>query len=500
MGMTFVLSVGLLYAVWMLASKVQRRTFTADAVSVEAPYRQLLKNGFLLRNHNFETKAVGTVLSCGHLCMNTPGCESVNFSKQRGSCELNDIASSDLDADDGYSYMEIGANYELANELGSCVNGCLNNSTCTVISTCADESERLPYQYKCDCADGFRGLRCEKAISYTNVAVGKPTLQSSTMYGGIPEMAVDGNTTDYFVRTLDALASCTHTRKKLNSWWKVDLLKSYWIRKINVTNRGDCCGDRILTSEVRVGLSSTIENNEVCGETIMVIDPNVTSQILFDCDIFARFVSVQRTDSEKIPLTLCEIQVYADEPDWEVVFLGVGRSNVDLYQLWLDGTAVGDKSEVGVNSTENYVNDVINRWVDLYIQYVKLSIFKDGVEVATIAFDGSGSNKTDWLTSSRILSSSWLDLKDDTGAIMSGDHSAGDGQGFSATEADANSCASWSGWILVTGATTPGCGWLPASASTSSVIMYSTEETASSWSSSDKDEGDLMMISVYYQY
>ena len=41
----------------------------------------------------------------------------------------------------------------------------------------------------------------------------------------------------------------------MNPWWMVDLKASYWIGQIVITNRGDCCGDRLDGAEIRVGNS-----------------------------------------------------------------------------------------------------------------------------------------------------------------------------------------------------------------------------------------------------
>ncbi|XP_070552383.1 uncharacterized protein [Ptychodera flava] len=392
--------------------------------------------------------------------------------------------------------MEIGKDYALANDIGSCVNNeCYNGATCTVISPCSDRSETEPYQYVCQCPDGYRGLLCEETTKYINVAIGKPVSQISTAYGGLPEFAVDGDNNPYFA--LNGVVKCTHTLRVLNAWWKVDLEKGYLIKWINITNRGDMDNSeyswRILSSEVRVGFSETFANNGVCGQ-ITEIFPEETDQILLDCDhMFGRFVSVERTDATDEPLTLCEVEVYAQDPEeWRVVFVGLSRSTDDLYQLWLDGTAVGDESNAFSNSTSNYVNDVIGIWDALDVKYVKLSLFKDDVEVATIVFDGVGSTKTNWFSPSRLLGSSWTDLTNETDSMMSGTDAGQGDLGFSVSVATGLIiCNSWNGWILVMQTS---CGWAPTNSEW--VVMYSTSVNQDNWNSGGTDEADLMMIQI----
>uniref|UniRef100_A0A8C1HXA9 Fucolectin tachylectin-4 pentraxin-1 domain-containing protein n=1 Tax=Cyprinus carpio carpio TaxID=630221 RepID=A0A8C1HXA9_CYPCA len=49
--------------------------------------------------------------------------------------------------------------------------------------------------------------------------------------------------------------SCTYIIAKSNPWWRVTLQQPYKIVKVSITNRGDCCADRISGAEIRVGNS-----------------------------------------------------------------------------------------------------------------------------------------------------------------------------------------------------------------------------------------------------
>jgi len=73
-----------------------------------------------------------------------------------------------------------------------------------------------------------------------NIALGKPTIQSSTYRHGLSLAswkAVDGiSSTAIFD------GSCTHTNEAVGSWWKVDLQGNYEIRQVVVTSRGDPYG------------------------------------------------------------------------------------------------------------------------------------------------------------------------------------------------------------------------------------------------------------------
>ena len=49
--------------------------------------------------------------------------------------------------------------------------------------------------------------------------------------------------------------SCTHTDSysSLKQWWRVDLGISRPVFQVSVTNRGDCCADRLAKFSIYVG-------------------------------------------------------------------------------------------------------------------------------------------------------------------------------------------------------------------------------------------------------
>ncbi len=95
-----------------------------------------------------------------------------------------------------------------------------------------------------------------------NLARGKPAIQSSTRHGGIASKAVDGN------KNMDFHAgSCTHTRIERRPWWRVDLESYYKVKGVRLTNRGDCCSERLRQIEIIVGdvdRDPTIGSNHLC--------------------------------------------------------------------------------------------------------------------------------------------------------------------------------------------------------------------------------------------
>uniref|UniRef100_F6X2Z1 Fucolectin tachylectin-4 pentraxin-1 domain-containing protein n=1 Tax=Xenopus tropicalis TaxID=8364 RepID=F6X2Z1_XENTR len=115
--------------------------------------------------------------------------------------------------------------------------------------------------------------------------------------------AIDGFTdTDMLVHP------CTHTDYDNPAWWQLDLKKRYKVDTIVIVNRGDCCSERLLGAEIRVG-DSADNNNPVCGS----VTNTSQATISLSCNgMEGRYVSVVIPEREEY-LTLCEVEVYGEE-------------------------------------------------------------------------------------------------------------------------------------------------------------------------------------------
>jgi hypothetical protein len=78
-----------------------------------------------------------------------------------------------------------------------------------------------------------------------NIALNKPTTQSSTAYGGLSSRAVDGNTSGKW-----ADQSVTHTGWELGPWWRVDLGGPHLVDSVTLSNRADCCSQRLANFRI----------------------------------------------------------------------------------------------------------------------------------------------------------------------------------------------------------------------------------------------------------
>ncbi|XP_034729390.1 fucolectin-4-like [Etheostoma cragini] len=89
-----------------------------------------------------------------------------------------------------------------------------------------------------------------------NIAKGGNVIQSSLGWNGVAERAIDGNRASLYGQD-----SCTHTQNDVKPWWRLDLLKTYKINTVTITNRKDCCPERLNGAEIRIGNSLNDHGN-----------------------------------------------------------------------------------------------------------------------------------------------------------------------------------------------------------------------------------------------
>uniref|UniRef100_A0A673LZ44 Fucolectin tachylectin-4 pentraxin-1 domain-containing protein n=1 Tax=Sinocyclocheilus rhinocerous TaxID=307959 RepID=A0A673LZ44_9TELE len=118
-------------------------------------------------------------------------------------------------------------------------------------------------------------------VSSENLALKGTAVQSTTYYSCGAAKAIDG------IRYAPGTAHtyCSITLNQLNPWWRLDLLDYYYIYKVTITNRADCCSD--------------YENSYEPGSTVS-----------FSCGTMGgRYVNMYIPDIQ-MHLTLCEVEVY----------------------------------------------------------------------------------------------------------------------------------------------------------------------------------------------
>ncbi|OWF56765.1 Hemicentin-1 [Mizuhopecten yessoensis] len=180
-------------------------------------------------------------------------------------------------------------------------------------------------------------------------------------------------------------------------------------------------------------------------------------------------------------------------PAFHIAHAGALYSASSIYDLFTGTYIVNEYNETAF-SLDTYAmtfkSSAIDGWDSLYIQAVRVSFFKNNVEVAYVVFDGHATTKTNWFDCDRILYSSYRDLTRETPTDFCS--IAGDTNRRFFLEASYGlDCDANSGWFgVVEGAGT--CGW--ETLATPPFFLYSDANTVEE--NSAMEVADSFVISL----
>ncbi|KAG1925841.1 fucolectin-like [Pimephales promelas] len=223
---------------------------------------------------------------------------------------------------DGSAGRINGAQIRIGNSLAN--NGNNNELAATVVSISAGETKTFKFKpikgrYVNIFLRGTKHLTlCEVEVfgdtsTYNcvprNLAFGATAYQSSTYHlnsGAVAKKAVNGNW-----NSIMSGGSCSQTNADRDPWWRVDLGEVYKVNKVLITNRGDCCAERINGAQIRIGnnLENNGNNNEL-AEAVVSIPAGETKAFEFK-PIYGRYVNIIIPGRNE-HLTLCEVEVFAE--------------------------------------------------------------------------------------------------------------------------------------------------------------------------------------------
>ncbi|XP_046343486.2 fucolectin-like [Haliotis rufescens] len=154
-------------------------------------------------------------------------------------------------------------------------------------------------------------LLCATGLDLPNLALSKPTKQSSVYEGRISDRAVDGNNNSSV--TADSCAHGDNAAEPSLDWWQVDLQKIVVVLTVSVTNRGDCCHERLTNFTVEVHTSDPMTSNntglQVCYLHEGTVGRGLTVDLTCAVNTIGRYVRIVKYNSGVNPLTLCEVVV-----------------------------------------------------------------------------------------------------------------------------------------------------------------------------------------------
>lgn len=137
-----------------------------------------------------------------------------------------------------------------------------------------------------------------------NHALGSYASQSNTSIRGYAYRAVDGNRSGIFSHF-----SCTHTPTEENPFWSVSFEPGLVnVSAVRISNRQDCCQDRLSDFEIRIGdyYGEEAIKSPKCGDLHTV---SGASKVISCPNMVGRFLTIRIPGKYKT-LSLCEVEVF----------------------------------------------------------------------------------------------------------------------------------------------------------------------------------------------
>ncbi|XP_056014669.1 uncharacterized protein LOC125677748 isoform X4 [Ostrea edulis] len=113
---------------------------------------------------------------------------------------------------------------------------------------------------------------------------------------------------------------------------------------------------------------------------------------------------------------------YGHEDSWQLVFHAVQGNGESVLDAWNTKSPSqctpnngclppGFKLDHWRDNAKHLRSPLIDQWESFSIKKIRVELGGQGKTLAFLEFDGSGSNNKDWFSKSRLLHSSWSDLK-----------------------------------------------------------------------------------------
>jgi len=196
----------------------------------------------------------------------------------------------------------------------ACTDACRTDATCWSLDfdrdhVCWFGTEKTPTkQAKVGCVHKDKIETCD-----VNIALFRPAIQSSIYTKGASgeaSLAVDGNR-----NPIRSAGSCSATAGTEKGWWAVDLGNESKVRRVRITNRGDCCHEHQrnfdigLTNVSPWDVAPDIGRSSLCAYRQPYLPAGKSTDILCDPQVVpGRYLFIKLRTT--LGLTLCEVEVF----------------------------------------------------------------------------------------------------------------------------------------------------------------------------------------------
>ncbi|PVD35965.1 hypothetical protein C0Q70_02934 [Pomacea canaliculata] len=201
----------------------------------------------------------------------------------------------------------------------------------------------------------------------------------------------------------------------------------------------------------------------------------------------------------------CSCQEFIEEDGYILAFRMVAGIGDKGYSVFVDENRDDDlplvravtPCECRSNLTDcnrHYRGSILRYWSRLAIQTVKLVVYKEGQAKQYVVFNGTGSTYSNWMSPTRLVESSWVDLKSSKTNFFSTTGDVGLKRRFYMNHVY-NGCSGDSGWLVVKDETDD-CGYAKPSGVKYPLILYSPSFSLVQYQSAAIDRADSLAVWV----
>ncbi|XP_072029856.1 uncharacterized protein [Amphiura filiformis] len=212
----------------------------------------------------------------------------------------------------------------------------------------------------------------------------------------------------------------------------------------------------------------------------------------------------------KLDDIIASIGAQALDPEWQLVFKAVSgiaptdstdQERIDPYYVWSRDEPLNENvpaaRQLDTTFQGHYKSSFALNWERRNIKEVKVAYMDStGTELMTMVFDAEGSDRDNWFTKDRVLSSPYDDMISEPHPhIFSTVGDTNHNRRFFINRSYGG-CGVDAGWAIVVGKNPPPCSWEHPSTA-KPTFLYSNKRTVITWSNvGDVGQADLFAIFV----
>lgn len=233
----------------------------------------------------------------------------------------------------------------------------------------------------------------------------------------------------------------------------------------------------------------------------------------------------QNTQTQRLAQTVAQLQMEVaslgarvsrdfiwTEDGWALVFRATQGIGQPVYDAWVNNGHHDDDPIIRstlpcgcttVNGSlpcdRHYRSRLLDSWPSASIDEVRLAVYENGVEKEHVTFTGTGSNYLNWFSQSRIVDSSWADLKTATNLnIFSIAGHEAELRRFFISQVYSG-CPGDAGWLVVKDSSQDSCAWATAQNLQFPNFLYAPGNHDLTWDGHGYRQADVFAVFIKFR-